>query len=278
MQNFNEHNSKLLSIFNSLNSDLLQFMFRPRIIPVLLLSGQGLVKSIKFKNYRYIGDPINAVKIFNDLKADELVFLDISASKQKRCISLDFVRKVGEEANMPFAVGGGIRSIQEIKEIINAGAEKVVINSYAVENPEFVRKASDEFGSSTIVVSMDVKKKLFTKKQLYILSGSKSTGIDPVTFGKLMQKMGAGEILINSIDRDGTMQGYDLELIRAVSESINIPVVALGGAGELDDFNKAVSRAYASAVAAGSMFVFHGPRKAVLVNYPDKDVLGKIFL
>src|SRR5664280_2091293 len=129
-------------------------MFRPRIIPVLLLKGQGLVKSIKFKDYRYIGDPINAVKIFNDLKADELVFLDILASKQNRCISLDFVRKVGEEANMPFAVGGGIRTIKDIKGIINTGAEKVVINSYAIENPEFIKKASDEFGSSTIVVSM----------------------------------------------------------------------------------------------------------------------------
>ena len=142
-------------------------MFRPRIIPVLLLKGNGLVKSIKFKDYRYIGDPINAVKIFNDLKADELIFLDILASKQNRCISLDFVRKVGEEANMPFAVGGGIRTIKDIKGIINTGAEKVVINSYAVENPEFIKKASDEFGSSTIVVSMDVKKKLFAKKQLY---------------------------------------------------------------------------------------------------------------
>jgi cyclase len=252
-------------------------MFRPRIIPVLLLKGKGLVKSVKFKNYRYIGDPINAVKIFNDLKADELVFLDILASKEKRCISLDFVRNVGEEANMPFSVGGGIRTIKEIKEIINAGAEKVVINSYAVENPEFIRKASDEFGSSTIVVSMDVKKKLYSKKQLYIFGGSNSTGIDPISFASLMQKMGAGEIIINSIEKDGTMQGYDLELIRLVAESVSIPVVALGGAGEPDDFKKAVNQAYASAVAAGSMFVFHGPRKAVLVNYPDKDVLEKIF-
>jgi cyclase len=253
-------------------------MFRPRIIPVLLLKGNGLVKSIKFKDYRYIGDPINAVKIFNDLKADELIFLDILASKLNRCISLDFVRKVGEEANMPFAVGGGIRTIQDIKGIINTGAEKVVINSYAVENPEFIRKASDEFGSSTIVVSMDVKKKLFAKKQLYTYGGTKSTGIDPVFFAGLMQKMGAGEIIINSIEKDGTMQGYDLELIKSIAEAVSIPIVALGGAGKPDDFKKAISQAYASAVAAGSMFVYHGPRMAVLVNYPDKDLLGKIFL
>lgn len=253
-------------------------MFRPRVIPVLLLKGQGLVKTIKFRDYSYIGDPINAVKIFNDLRADELVFLDILASKQKRCISLDFVRKVGEEANMPFAVGGGIRTIRDIKEIINKGAEKVIINSYAVENPEFIREASDEFGSSTIVVSIDVKKKLFAKKQLYTFGGTKSTGFEPVYFAGLMERMGAGEIIINSIDKDGTMQGYDLELIKSVSESVSIPVVALGGAGELDDFNKAVFQSYASAVAAGSMFVFHGPRKAVLVNYPDKDVLKNIFI
>jgi cyclase len=253
-------------------------MFRPRIIPVLLLKGQGLVKSIKFKDYRYIGDPINAVKIFNDLKADELVFLDILASKQRRCISLDFVRKVGEEANMPFAVGGGIRTIQDIKQLIQAGAEKVVINSFAVENPDFIKKASDEFGSSTIVVSLDVKKKLFSKEQLFTFGGSKSTEKDPVSFARLMQKMGAGEIIINSIEKDGAMMGYDLILIKSVAEAVTIPVVALGGAGEYDDFRKAVSQAYASAVAAGSMFVFHGPRKAVLVNYPDKDQLRKIFL
>jgi imidazole glycerol-phosphate synthase subunit HisF len=252
-------------------------MFRPRVIPLLLLKGRGLVKSIKFKDYHYIGDPINAVKIFNDLKADELVFLDILASKEKRCISLDFVRNVGEEANMPFAVGGGIRTIQDIKEIIKAGAEKVVINTYSTENPEFIRKASDEFGSSTIVVSMDVKKKLFGKNQLYTYGGNKSTGIDPFTFAQLMQKMGAGEIIINSIERDGTMLGYDLDLIMLIAKAVSIPVVASGGAGKLDDFKKAVSQAHASAVAAGSMFVYHGARNAVLVNYPKNTELINIF-
>ena len=252
-------------------------MFRPRVIPILLLKGQGLVKSIKFKDYRYVGDPINAVKIFNDLRADELVFLDILASKEKRCISLDFVRNVGEEANMPFSVGGGIRTIDEIRKIINAGAEKVIINSYAAENPEFIQEASDEFGSSTIVVSMDVKKRLFGSNQLYTHGGRKATGLDPYSFAQLMQKMGAGEIIINSIERDGTMSGYDLELIKLIAESVTIPVVASGGAGKIYDFKMAISQSYASAVAAGSMFVFHGPRKAVLVNYPDKDELVKIF-
>jgi imidazole glycerol-phosphate synthase subunit HisF len=252
-------------------------MFRPRVIPVLLLKGQGLVKSVKFKNFRYIGDPINAVKIFNDLKADELVFLDILATKEKRCISLDFVKKVGEEANMPFAVGGGIRTIQDIKQIINAGAEKVIINSYSVENPEFIRKASDEFGSSTIVVSIDVKKKLFGKSQLYIYGGSRSTGIEPLVFAQLMQKMGAGEIIINSIDRDGTMLGYDLYLIKRICEAVTIPVVAAGGAGKLTDFKIAINDGNASAVAAGSLFVYHGARNAVLVNYPKNSELINLF-
>ena len=252
-------------------------MYRPRVIPVLLLKGQGLVKSIKFKDYRYIGDPINAVKLFNDLKADELVFLDILASKDKRTISLDFVRNVGDEANMPFAVGGGIRSIQTIKGIINAGAEKVIINSYAVENPGFIKQAADEFGSSTIVVSIDVKKKRFGKKQVYTMSGTKATGLNPVEFAKLMQEKGAGEIIINSIEKDGLMLGYDLDLIKQISEAVEISVVAAGGSGELTDFSKAVNDSYASAVAAGSMFVYHGPRKAVLINYPSNDELKKVF-
>jgi len=252
-------------------------MYRPRVIPILLLKGKGLVKSIKFKDYRYIGDPINAVKIFNDLKADELVFLDILASKEKRSISLDFVRNVGDEANMPFAVGGGIRTIQQIKEIINAGAEKVVINTYAVENPNFIKEASDIFGSSTIVVSIDVKKKFLGKKQVHTMAGTKAIGLNPIEFAKLMQEKGAGEIIINSIENDGLMTGYDLDLISQVSKVVEIPVVAAGGAGTLSDFKKAVKESYASAVAAGSMFVYHGPRRAVLVNYPNTRELNNLF-
>ena len=159
-------------------------MFRPRIIPVLLLKDEALVKSVQFKNHNYIGDAINAVRIFNDLRADELVFLDIEASKQGRLISLDFVKDVGEEANMPFAVGGGIKSIEDIKSIINAGAEKVIINTTAMTNPNFVREAADYFGSSTIVVCIDVKKKLFKGNVTWSLSGTKSTGLTPIETAK----------------------------------------------------------------------------------------------
>jgi imidazole glycerol-phosphate synthase subunit HisF len=252
-------------------------MFRPRVIPCLLLKNLGLVKSVKFKDYRYIGDPINAVKIFNDKKADELVFLDILASKENRTISLDFVNKVGDEASMPFAVGGGIRSVNDIRGILNAGAEKVVINSAAALHPEFIREASDLFGSSTIVVSIDIHKKLFGKEQVYILGGSKPTGLFPVEFAILAEKMGAGEIIINSIDRDGTMEGYDLELVREVSQAVNIPVVALGGAGNMQHIHQAIE-AGASATAAGSFFVFHGPRRAVLISFPSKEELNELFI
>ncbi len=252
-------------------------MFRPRVIPVLLLKNLGLVKSIQFKNHRYVGDPINAVKVFNDLKADELIFLDILASKEKRKISLEFIRNVGDEANMPFAVGGGIRTIEDIREIINAGAEKVIINTYALENPDFIKAASEEFGSSTIVVSMDVKKKFLGKEQIFSFGGQHATGEDPVAFAQLMEKNGAGEIIITSIEKDGMMNGYDLDLITKISEAVTIPVVANGGAGKLAHFKEAVNVAYASAVAAGSLFVYHGPRKAVLVNYPVQNELQNLF-
>lgn len=248
-------------------------MFRPRVIPVLLLKNQGLVKTTQFKNHQYIGDPINAVRIFNDLKADELVFLDIDASKEKRSLSIELIKDIGGEANMPFAVGGGIRSIEMIREMIAAGAEKVIINSYAAENPSFIKEAADTFGSSTIVVCIDVKKKLLGSLQTWTHGGTQSTGKSPVEFAKLMQEMGAGEIIVQSIDQDGKMTGYDLKLIRSISEAITIPVVALGGAGNLNDLRLAYKEGLATGLAAGSLFVYHGKMKGVLINYPERHEL-----
>jgi cyclase len=245
-------------------------MFRPRISPVLLLKNDALVKSIQFKDHKYIGDPINAVRIFNDLKADELVFLDINASQQNRLISLDFVKDVGEEADMPFAVGGGIRTLQHIQDIIAAGAEKVIINSYAAENPAFIKEASSEFGSSTIVVCIDVKKKFLGGVCTWTHAGSKSTKYNPLDFAKLMQDHGAGEIIVQSMERDGTMKGYDIPLIATISKAVNIPVVALGGAGSLNDLKQAYHEAYANCLAAGSIFVYQGSKRGVLINYPSK--------
>jgi cyclase len=252
-------------------------MIRPRIIPVLLLSKLGLVKSVKFKDHRYIGDPINAVKIFNDKKADELAFLDISAEKENRCIPIEFVHKVGDEANMPFAVGGGIKTIDNIRDVLNHGAEKVIINTEAYENPDFIKRAADTFGSSTITVCIDVKKKLFGKEKICIAGGSKEINEDPVSFAQKMVEYGAGEIIIQSIDKDGTNEGYDLELIKKISVPVSVPVIAMGGAGKYSHFKQAVNVGMASAVAAGSIFVFHGPRKAVLISYPTKQELKEIF-
>lgn len=250
-------------------------MFRPRIIPVLLLKGPGLYKSIRFRDHRYIGDPINAVKIFNDSFADELVFLDIDATKEGRCISAEFVRDVGEEASMPFSVGGGIRTIDHIRELLSSGAEKVVIGTEAVIRPEFIREASDEFGSSTIVVCIDVRKKLLGGTKVYYANAAIQSKWMPVEFAQLMQNMGAGEIILQSVDRDGTMTGYDLELIAGVTAAIDIPVVALGGAGSLDDLHKVYTQANANGLAAGSLFVFQGKNKGVLINYPDNNEIKR---
>jgi imidazole glycerol-phosphate synthase subunit HisF len=251
-------------------------MFRPRVIPILLLKNQGLVKSIKFKNYRYIGDPLNAVKLFNDLKVDELVFLDILASQEHRSISIDFIRNVADEANMPFAVGGGINTLKTIELIIKHGAEKVIVNSHAVLHPEFIKQASNEYGSSTIAVSLDFQRRRFRGDQVVTHGASRKSSVDPVEIAKIMEAMGAGELIINSVDRDGTMDGYDLNLLKLISSNVSIPVVAAGGAGKLVDF-KLAADSYASAVAAGSLFVYHGPRKAVLINYPEQEKLNTLF-
>ncbi|MBU1097085.1 MAG: imidazole glycerol phosphate synthase subunit HisF [Ignavibacteriae bacterium HGW-Ignavibacteriae-2] len=252
-------------------------MFIPRLIPVLLLKNKGLVKTKKFKDPQYIGDPINAVRIFNDLKADELLFLDITASKEKRTISIELVKNIGDEAFMPFGVGGGIKSLNQIEAILRAGAEKIVINSYATENLKFIEDAVKYFGGQSIVVSVDVKKSIFNQYQIYSISGKKKNKIKLLDYLRNIELAGAGELIINSIDNDGMMLGYDLNLIKLVSESVKIPVVACGGAGELEDFRKGFYTGNAHALAAGSLFVYHGPRRAVLVNYPEKSQIKELF-
>jgi imidazole glycerol-phosphate synthase subunit HisF len=252
-------------------------MFLPRIIPVLLLKGKGLVKTIKFKDPRYIGDPINAVRIFNDLKADELVFLDITASKEGRCVAVDLVKDIGDEAFMPFGVGGGISTINEIELLLKAGAEKVIINTNAILKPKLIEAASKVFGSQSIVVSMDVKKTLFGKYELFIRDGSENVHMNPVIKVKEFEDLGAGEIIINSIDNDGMMTGYDTKLIRMISDEVSVPVVACGGAGNLSDLMQGYNEGNSHALAAGSMFVYHGPRRAVLINYPSKTEIQQLF-
>ena len=252
-------------------------MYRPRIIPVLLLNKNHLVKSVKFKDLTYIGDPINAVKIFNDMEADELVFLDITASKEKRLISLDFVREVGEEANMPFAVGGGIRSLEDIQKVTATGAEKVIIGTAAVRQPEFIKEAAANFGSSTIAVCIDVKKTFWGKEKVFTLNGSQASDYAVEDFARLMEDKGAGEIVIQSVEKDGMMQGYDLDLIKRISSAVQIPVIALGGAGNLHHLKEAYQKGFANGLAAGSIFVYQGIHKGVLINYPDPTANRKVY-
>lgn len=248
-------------------------MYRPRIIPVLLLQKNGLVKTTRFKSPNYIGDPINAVRLYNDFKADELVFLDIDATKENRCISVELVQSIGAEANMPFAVGGGITSCETIKQLIQAGAEKVIIGNAAIERPNFVAAAAQQFGSSTITVCIDVTKKLFGKSVVFQHAKNKKTGLDPIAFAQLMEEKGAGELIIQSVDKDGTMKGYDHELILQISSKINIPIIALGGAQSLEAMKKLYDQSFVSGLAAGSLFVYHGSLKGVLINYPDSKTI-----
>jgi cyclase len=239
-----------------------------------LLRKNVLVKTIAFKKEIYIGDAINAVHIFNDLRADELVFLDIDATKENRTIDPDFVRQVGEESDMPFAVGGGIRTLDDIRQLVAAGAEKVILCSAAATDPGLVKKASEAFGSSTIAVCMDIKKKFLGGNVVWTHGGAKSTSYSPVEFARLMEGNGAGELIVQSIDRDGSMEGYDLDLIRNISEAVAIPVVALGGAGSISDLKVAREKGLANGLAAGSLFVFQSKRRGVLINYPEKGTLS----
>lgn len=252
-------------------------MFRPRVIPVLLLKGKGLVKTVQFKNERYIGDPINAVKLFNDHESDELVFLDISASKEGRVISAELAEQICDEAFMPFAVGGGIKNPRQAALLLKAGAEKIVINSSAAEDPSFIRECALEFGSQSIVVSVDVKKSLFGNYSVMTHAGSRKNSLSLEDYLKIIEENGAGEIIINSIDKDGMMSGYDIDLIKKVTSTVKIPVIACGGCGSLQHLGDAYYEGGAHALAAGSIFVYHGDRKAVLINYPADAELKKIF-
>jgi cyclase len=252
-------------------------MITHRIIPCLLLKNSGLVKTIRFKNPKYVGDPINTLKIFNEKEVDEIVFLDIRATLENKAPPFKLMEQVASECFMPLGYGGGIRKIQEMKTLFSIGVEKIIINSYAIENPSFIREVADLFGSQSIVVSIDVAKNWFGKYYVYKNSGTVNTGIDPVTHAVNMEKMGAGEIFLNSIDRDGMMAGYNLDLIKLVAQNLNIPVVACGGAKNMSDIASAINIAGAAAAAAGSIFVFQGPHKAVLISYPSGNEIKKLF-
>ena len=252
-------------------------MINSRIIPCLLLDGKGLVKTHKFRDRTYIGDPCNAIKIFNEKEVDELILLDIQATNNKSNPSFEFISEIASECFMPFAYGGGIASLEDMNRIIYSGAEKIIINTQAILNPILVQQAAEKFGSQSIVVSIDVKKDFLGRYKVYLHNQKKIRNLDPVSFAIQMQELGAGELMVNSVDKDGTMTGMDLDLIKMISTKVDVPVIACGGAGTLQHLKDAIDIGCASAVSAGSMFVFYGKKKAVLISYPSYNKVQKLF-
>lgn len=248
-------------------------MLRTRVIPCLLLRGEGLVKTTRFKEPRYIGDPINAIRIFNDKEVDELILLDITASREGRGPALAAIRDFASECFMPVGYGGGIRSLEDARLVLSLGIEKIIVNTMALQRPELISELAREFGAQAVVVSIDAKKRVLGGHEVFGAGGTRKTGMKAVDHALRMVELGAGEIFLNSIDRDGTQSGYDLALVRSVASAVRVPVIACGGAGSLADFREAVMEGQASAVSAGSMFVFHGRHRAVLISYPARDEL-----
>lgn len=243
---------------------------RPRIIPVLLYDDRDLFKTIKFKDRTYLGDPVNAVKIFNRKGIDELSVLDIGATKNKREPDFELLKDIASEAFMPLSCGGGVTSIEQVRELLAIGYEKVVINTGLIRTPELITKSAEYFGSQSIVASIDTKI-IKGQYKCVISDGNEIVDQSPVELAKKAEKLGAGEIMINSIDQDGTMTGYDTKLVRSVADSVSIPVTAIGGAGGIVDLKKVLDEGHAHAAAGGSMFVYYGRLKAVLITAPSED-------
>lgn len=246
-------------------------MLYPRIIPCLLVKDKGLVKTVNFKNPKYVGDPINAVKIFNEKEVDELMVIDIDATIEKREPDYVMIERLAAECRMPLCYGGGVTTSDQIRRIIQLGVEKVSISAAAIANPSLVTEAADKVGNQSVVVVLDVKKKfLGGKYEVFTHNGQKATGKTPLDLALEMEKLGAGEIVINSIDQDGVMKGYDFSLIDKIRNAIKIPLTVLGGAGSLTDIGKLINTYGSIGASAGSLFVFKGIYKAVLINYPNR--------
>ena len=243
-----------------------------RIIPTLLLKDKGLVKTINFKNPRYIGDPINIVRIFNEKEADEITILDIQATNKESKPDYNFIKDIVSEAFMPVGYGGGVKNLNQIEKLFEIGVEKVILNTICYENPNILAESSNKFGSQSIVVCIDIKKNLFGKYNLFSHSGKKKQKELLLDYIKKVEDLGAGEIIINSIDRDGCMAGYNLEILRKINKKTKLPVIALGGAGSKNHLIEAIN-AGVSGVAAGSLFIYQGIHKAILVSYINNENL-----
>lgn len=251
-------------------------MLRTRIIPALLLRNESLVKTVRFKAFTYVGDPCNTVRIFNELEVDELLFLDISATRERRSPNLKILRDIANECFMPLGYGGGIRTMAAAKAVFDIGFEKISINSYAVENPGFITSLAEHYGSQSVIASIDIKKNIWGRYQVRTNAGNKKSHLCPVEWAKELEKLGAGEILLTSIDREGTWSGFDVELVKSIADVVNIPVVAHGGAGDIEHIAQVVNQGGASAVALGSMIVFQKKGMGVLVNFPEKKSIIKV--
>lgn len=247
-------------------------MLETRVIPCLLLSGRGLVKTERFQNPKYVGDPINAVKIFNEKEVDELLLLDISVRRDRRLIQFEWIEEIVTEAFMPVGYGGGVRTIEDIRRLFDLGVEKVVLNTAVFDSPDLVRLAVQEYGSQSIVGSVDVARNWMGRRVVRVDCGRRKVGMTLEEYIDTTVSLGVGEVILTSIEREGTFKGYDLELVKLVSDRLSVPMVANGGAASFSDFKKA-KEAGASAVAAGSLFVFHGKYRAVLISYPPMDML-----
>ncbi|MCT7405750.1 AglZ/HisF2 family acetamidino modification protein [Aliarcobacter cryaerophilus] len=243
-------------------------MLQKRIIPCLLLHKGGLYKTQNFKKPTYIGDPINAIKIFNEKEVDELMFLDIDATVQNKEPNYKMIEDIASECFMPLCYGGGVKTLDQMKKIYSLGVEKISISSAAIENPNLIQEAANIFGNQSVIVTVDIKKDFFGKKKVFINNGKKNTKINPVDFIKRVEALGAGEIVVNSIDHDGVMKGYDIELLKEIKSNTKIPIIALGGAGNLNHIKEIFEISKVDAVACGSMFVYQGPLKGVLISYP----------
>ncbi len=254
-------------------------MLRPRIIPCLLVKNGGLVKTVQFGNPKYVGDPINAVRIFNEKEVDELVVVDIDATAQNREPDYLLIKNLASECRMPFCYGGGIKTVEQVEKVISLGVEKVAISSAFVSNQELVKAATRVVGSQSVVVVLDVKKSgPGGGYEVWTHNASRSTGQSPLEWAKRAENLGAGEIVINSIDHDGVMKGYDLSLVRTIRESITLPITVLGGAGSLKDIDELIRAFGIVGAAAGSLFVFKGIYRAVLINYPSRSEKDALYM
>ncbi len=251
-------------------------MLRTRVIPALLLRDESLVKTVRFGKFTYVGDPCNTVRIFNELEVDELVFLDITATREGRAPNLALLADIASECFMPLGYGGGIRTLEDAQAILRIGFEKVIVNSHAINNPRFITELAEHFGSQAVIASIDVKRNVLGHAHVVSRSGTQQTGRDPVTWAREMESRGAGEILLTAIDREGTWAGFDTGLVQAVAASVRIPVIAHGGAGSVADIGNVVASACASAVALGSMVVFQKKGMGVLVNFPAPGQLAEV--